>query len=43
MIEFGEPLHIYGITFILLSLSFLIGVTYGSVSNETEKNTKNND
>lgn len=43
MIEFGEPIHIYGIIFILLLLSFLIGVTYGSISSETEKVQKNSD
>ena len=35
MIEFGEPLHIYGLIFLSLVVVFLLGVMWGNVSAES--------
>lgn len=43
MIEFGEPLHIYGIVCFIVAIAFMLGIMCGSLWNETENGQKNTD
>lgn len=41
MIEFGEPIHIYGLVCFLIFIAFLLGLVWGDVSAEVKKAQKN--
>lgn len=43
MIEFGEPLHIYGIVCFIVALAFMFGIMCGSMSKEFENERKKSD
>lgn len=43
MIEFGEPLHIYGIVCFVVAIAFMLGIMCGSLSKELENEHKNTD
>ena len=43
MIEFGEPLHIYGLIVLGAIIIFMLGVMWGSLDDEPKKEQKNTD
>ncbi|WP_280522396.1 hypothetical protein [Planomicrobium okeanokoites] len=43
MIDYGEPLHIYGMVCLIVAIAFMLGIMCGSLTKELEKEQKNTD